>query len=257
MLVNVVTAVHAPYAPFLAATWASLRAQSHRDWTWLVQADGPRPAVRPVLDALAACGAAADARVDIAVNGTTEGPAVTRNLALGRAEAPLIQNIDADDELEPDALAILVEALATHPSAGYAVGQARDLLPGGHLHEHPLPLRPGPLPRGALLDAWYTEDDAHRLPVHPAGAMWRRSLLLTLGGWSALYGMEDTGLLMAASAVAPGVLVDTPALRYRKHPGQSSVQPSEFNGRGIQITLVRRRAELLLAQPCWTDPATC
>ena len=244
MLVNVVTAVHAPYARFLASVWSSLDAQSHREWTWLVQIDGPDKAVR---DALEACGAATDPRVRVAVNGTSEGPAVTRNLALARADAPLIQNVDADDELEPGTLSVLVTALAEHPGAGFAVGHARDLLPDGQLRGHALPLSPGPIARGALLDAW-----RGTLPVHPAGAMWRRSLLLALGGWSALYGMEDTGLLMAASATSEGVLVDAPTLRYRKHADQTSAQPSLFAGAGEQVALIRQRAQILLGQAVWT-----
>ncbi|MBH1935327.1 glycosyltransferase [Streptomyces sp. AV19] len=253
MLVNVVTAVHAPHAVFLPAAWESLRRQSHGDWGWLVQIDGPADAV---LRALADCGAARDDRVDVAANGTGEGPAVTRNVALGRAEAELVQNADADDELEPDALALLAGALAGRPRAGFAVGHARDLLPGGALRRRELPLGAGTLPRGALLDAWSTGgEDGYRLPVHPAGVMWRRSLLLALGGWSALHGMEDTGLLMAASATAEGVLVDAPTLRYRKHPGQLSARRDDFAGGGLQIELVRQRAAVLRTLPGWAGPA--
>ncbi|MCP3819429.1 glycosyltransferase [Streptomyces sp. A3M-1-3] len=229
MRVDVVTAVHAPYAVFLPFVWQSLYRQSHSAWTWLVQIDGPPEGV---LEALRACGAARDRRVVVAAHGTTEGPAVTRNVALGRATAPLVQNIDADDELEPDALAVLTGALTAHPGAGFAVGHARDLMPDGRLHEHALPVAAGVLPRGVLLDLWTAEGAGHRLPVHPAGTMWRRSLLLALGGWSALRGMEDTSLLMAASASAEGVLVDAPTLRYRRHAAQRSKQASKFAGGG-------------------------
>ncbi|OCC14060.1 hypothetical protein A3Q37_00333 [Streptomyces sp. PTY087I2] len=155
---------------------------------------------------------------------------MSRNIALGRATAALVQNMDADDELEPDALAALAEALTARPAVGYAVGHARDLLPDGDLIDHALPVPAGVLPRGALLDQW-----ADDVPVHPAGVMWRRSLLLSLGGWSALHGMEDTALLMAASASADGVLVDAPTLRYRRHAAQRSKQTSKFAGGGCRL----------------------
>lgn len=145
---------------------------------------------------------------------------------------PLVQNVDADDELEPGALAALATALSDHPDAGYAVGHARDLMGDGLLIDHPLPVLPGLLPRGALLPAWRTTPTDYRVPVHPAGVMWRRSLLLALGGWSALQGMEDTGVLMAASAVTEGVLVDSATLRYRRHAAQMSKQTSKFAGGG-------------------------
>lgn len=222
--VDVVTAVHAGYASLLPLAHRSLLDQTHPHWTWLVQIDG---APGPVLAALRACGAADDPRVSVAAHGTAEGPAVTRNIALARATAPYVQNIDADDELEPDALAALSDALDAHPAAGFAVGHARDLLPDGRLREHPLPVGAGVLPRGVLPERW-----ADRLPVHPAGTMWRRELLLALGGWSALQGMEDTGLLMAASATAEGVLVDVPTLRYRRHAAQRSTRATDFAGGG-------------------------
>ncbi|ATL72185.1 glycosyltransferase family 2 protein [Nocardia terpenica] len=253
MRVEIVTAVHGAYAHFLPAAWKSLLAQTYSDWRWLVQIDGP---VRDVTPTLIACGAADDPRVGVAVNGTREGPAVTRNVALGRASAPVIQNLDADDELEPTALETLTAALRAHPGAGFAVGPARDLLYSGELVEFPLPFPAGLVPRGALVDAWITEPGAYRLPVHPAGVMWRRGLLLALGGWAGLRDMEDTALLMSASALAPCAAVDTVTLRYRKHRTQRSAQTSLFEGGGDQISLIRQRAKALRAGPGWVlDPA--
>ncbi|WP_322769599.1 glycosyltransferase family 2 protein [Frankia sp. Cr1] len=224
------TAAHAAYARYIPAAWASLRSQSHRDWTWRVQVDGPPG---DVLDALVACGAAADDRVRTAAHGTGEGPAVARNIALGMCTASLVQNLDADDELEDHALATLTDALGAHPWAGFAVGHARDLFPDGTLRSHSLPLSTGVLQRGALPAAWTTTPpEAYRLPVHPAGVMWHRSLLLALGGWSALRGVEDTATLMAGSALAAGVLIDTPTLRYRRHGTQRSLEKSDFSGGG-------------------------
>ncbi|WP_067992034.1 glycosyltransferase family A protein [Nocardia pseudobrasiliensis] len=248
MQVDVVTAVHGGYACYLPAAWRSLCAQTHPDWRWLLQIDGPSA---EVLAELESCGAADDPRIYLGGNVTQEGPATTRNVALGRARAPLVQNLDADDELEPTALATLAEALAVHPDAGFAVGPARDLMDSGELVDFPFPFPPGPLPRGALVDAWVTDRDNYRLPVVPAAVMWRRSLLLAAGGWAGLRNMEDTGLLMAGSALAPGAVVDTIVLRYRKHHGQRTKETLEFNGWAGQISLIRRRAATLLAGPGW------
>ncbi|MGH3930215.1 MAG: glycosyltransferase family 2 protein [Pseudonocardiaceae bacterium] len=194
--------------------------QSRGDWRWLLQVDGSRD--DKVRESLAKCGALDDLRVRLAMNGTREGAAVSRNVALGRSTAPLIQTLDADDLLEPDAIETLAETLETHPDAGFAVGHARDLLPSGELRSHVLPLQAGKL-----------------------------DLLLAVGGWSALHGMEDIGLLMAASALADGVLIDKPTLRYRKHPAQQSSQRSKFRGGGAQIALVRRRVAVLAAGQAW------
>lgn len=249
MRVEVLTAVHAAYERYLPDAWRSLAAQTHTDWRWLVQVDGELDGIPT---ALSRCGALADPRVSLSANGTREGAAVTRNVALGRSAAPLIQNLDADDELEPTALSTLLTALRDHPDAGFAVGPARDLHASGALREFPIALPDGPIPRGALVDAWITEPDRYRVPVHPAGVMWRRDLLLTVGGWSAAHGMEDTALLMAASALAPGVVVRGPTLRYRRHRAQTSTKVSGFEGGGgEQISLVRSRAALLRAGPPW------
>lgn len=227
--VDVLTAVHDEYAGFVVDAWRSLRGQSHQDWTWLVQVDGPPEGV---LASLERCGAADDPRVRLHAHQTHEGPAVTRNIALGRASASLVQNLDADDELEPDAIALLADALTEHESAGFAVGHARDLMPDGRLVDHPLPVEAGVLPPRALQAAWSETSERYRLPVHPAGVLWRRHLLVRIGGWAALRGMEDTALLMAASALEPGVLVDRPTLRHRKHPAQASARTSKFAGGG-------------------------
>ncbi|MFC4375022.1 glycosyltransferase [Nocardia halotolerans] len=247
--IAVLTAVHAGYTRFLPAAWRSLCAQTYPDWSWYVQVDGARSP--EVVGTLIGCGAADDPRLRLGFNGTREGPAVTRNVALGRIAAPLVQNLDADDELEPNALATLGAALATQPSAGFAVGPARDLLGSGELRSFPWDFPAGPLARGALVDAWITTPDTYRVPVHPAGVLWRRDLLLAAGGWAALRGMEDTALLMSASALAAGVVVDAPTLRYRKHHLQHSTRPSIFEGGGEQISLVRARAEALLLGPGW------
>lgn len=248
MRVDVVTAVHAEYAGYLPAAWDSLRRQRHPHWTWRVQIDGP---AGEVIDTLAACGAAADGRVRIGAHGTQEGPGVARNIALGECTAPLVQNLDADDELEPDAIAALSGALATHPTAGYAVGHARDLHADGTLHTLPLAVTAGPLARGALAVAWASAlPDRTLPPLHPAGVMWRRTLLLAVGGWAALRGVEDTATLIAGSALATGILLDIPTLRYRRHDAQRSRQNGNFSGGGAIFAHLaarrtpRRRASL-------------
>lgn len=231
MRVEVVTAVHAAYARFLPAAWKSLQEQTFHEWRWLIQVDG---SVSDVESSLIACGAGDDPRVSLAANGTRVGTAITRNVALGRATAPLIQNLDADDELEPTALHTLSSALTTHPGTGFAAGPARDLLVSGALIEVAIPFPPGRIPRGALLDAWISHPSA-RLPVHPAGIMWHRDLLITLGGWTAFHTMEDTGLLMAASATTSAVIVEQPVLRYRRHRAQTSTKTSSFEGGGSKL----------------------
>ena len=67
--------------------------------------------------------------------------------------------------------------------------------------------------------------------------------------------MEDTGLLMAGSASAEGILVSEPTLRYRRHPAQCPTEPSPFNARDCQVALVRQRAAILRSLPAWSEQA--
>ncbi|MGP3977255.1 glycosyltransferase family A protein [Streptomyces sp. 8N114] len=247
--VDVVTAVHAAYASFLPNLWKSLREQTHPRWTWWVEIDG---AADEVTEVLTGCGAVLDPRVRIGAHGGAAlGPAIVRNLALHRGQAPYVQTADADDELEPEALTRLVAALAEHPGAGFALGQARDLLPDGRLREVPLPLAPGPLERGTLAAHWVTTEDTYLLPAVPAAALYIRDLVTVLGGWQAAAGMEDTALLMAASAATPGVLIPQATLRYRRHAEQRSRHARSSAVEGPQVRGVRSRVAGLLALPPW------
>jgi hypothetical protein len=83
--------------------------------------------------------------------------------------------------------------------------------------------------------------------------MWRRNLLIAVGGWAALRGVEDTATLIAGSALAPGVLLDVPTLRYRRHEAQLSRNLENFSGGGDQYSLIWQRAALLAARPAWGD----
>ncbi|MEU2719720.1 glycosyltransferase family A protein [Streptomyces smyrnaeus] len=248
--VDVVTAVHAAYASFLPNLWKSLREQTHPRWTWWVEIDGDADEVTEVLSG---CGAALDPRVRVGAHGGAPlGPAIVRNLALHRGRGRYVQTADADDELEPEALSLLVAALAEHPGTGFALGQARDLLPDGRLRTVPLPLPPGLLERGTLAAHWTTTEEAYRVPVHPAGAMYVRELVTLLGGWQAAEGMEDTALLMAASAATPGVLLPQATLRYRRHADQRSERNRSSSVEGLQVRGVRSRVAGLLALPPWS-----
>ncbi|MFJ1702877.1 glycosyltransferase family 2 protein [Kitasatospora sp. NPDC088346] len=241
--VSVLTACRTDRAGTLPDALASLEAQHGTDWEWVLQFDGPVPVLPPSLLAARAGGL-------LSVGGSARpggyGPAEARNRGLARCRGELVQNLDADDELEPDALTLLADALRARPDAAYAVGDARDLLPDGSLVSVALDLRPGLLAPGEVYLRWRTEPSAYSVPLHPAGVMWRRSVLLEFGGWPALWGMDDTALLMAVSAVRPGVYVGADTLRYRRHDGQLSFRVArQRDGLGDQVTMVRQRVAAL------------
>ncbi|WP_405100772.1 glycosyltransferase family 2 protein [Micromonospora sp. NBC_01412] len=238
-IVSVITPVHAPSIEYLAGAYESLNQQEMPDgwdWQWLVQEDGQTGAL---VDALSG-----EPRISLGA-GRPGGPGVARTLALSRAEGNLIKVLDADDQLTPGALARDIAAFAAHPQIGWTTSRVLDLLPDGSTVGWDKDPPEGVVPRGSVLPFWKAND--YRAPVHPATLCVRRELLFALGGWMALPASEDTGLLLAASAVSEGYFTREHGLLYRKWPGQVTSQaahrePAEYQGR---MKIIEARANAL------------
>lgn len=204
--ISIITAAHHAHFPYLADAYASLRDQDVTDWEWIVQVDGPESPDLPD-----------DPRIRLGHN-RPSGPGPTRNMALSAASAPIVRTLDADDALLPGALHRDMDALASHPDIGWCVSAALDLHPDGSRTRWDRDDPPaGPISLGWVEESWGI---AGHLPVLPSTLAIRRDLLLAVGGWMALPTSEDTGLLVAANALAPGWFHDTPGNLYRKHDGQ-------------------------------------
>lgn len=103
---------------FLDGLWASLAAQTFRDFEVIIVDDGssdPETARR-----LAAFGA--EARV---VRQDNRGLPGARNRGFAEARAPLVLPLDCDDALEPSFLARATAALAAAPEASFAFSHLR------------------------------------------------------------------------------------------------------------------------------------
>ena len=72
----------------------------------------------------------------------------------------------------------------------------------------------GPLEPGFVLDHWRSHN--FRLPVHPTTICISRDLVTALGGWMAVPGSDDTGLLVAASVLSIGCFHGEVGLLYGK-----------------------------------------
>ncbi|NLU79121.1 glycosyltransferase [Micromonospora sp. HNM0581] len=227
-LVSVITPVHPPSIPYLMDAYASLVKQEMPDgwdWQWLVQEDGQSGAL---VDALTD-----DPRISVG-SGRAGGPGVARTLALSRVTGNLIKVLDADDQLTAGALARDIAAFDTHPQIGWTTSRVLDLLPDGSTAGWDKDPAGGVISRGDVLSFWQSNE--YRPSVHPATLCLRRDLVFALGGWMALPASEDTGLLLAASAVSEGYFTREYGLLYRKWPGQVTGQaahrePVEYQGR--------------------------
>ncbi|MDG4794052.1 glycosyltransferase family 2 protein [Micromonospora sp. WMMD1082] len=217
MKVSVITPVHPPSIPYLVDAYESLRSQELPDgwvWEWLVQEDGRTGKVAASLPN--------DPRI-LSGTGKPGGPGTARNMAMARSDGDLLRVLDGDDQLTPGALAREIEILASQADIGWTTCSVLDLMPDGSTigWQHADP-PDGTLQQGEVLT--YFRDNGYRLPVHPATLCIRRELALALGGWMALPGGEDTGLLLAASVVTDGSFIAEPGLLYRKHSDQITAQ---------------------------------
>jgi glycosyltransferase involved in cell wall biosynthesis len=238
--VSVITAVAPEKAQFVKDTYVSLTAQVMPEdwaWQWIVQQDGPGN----VHDLLPPD----DPRISFGA-GRRSGPAVTRNLALARAEGELVRVLDADDQLTPGALARDIDVLIREPHVGWTTSRVLDLLPDGSTAGFPFDPPPGPITRGAVLQHWLAHE--YRAQVHPATLCMRRNLVFLLGGWMALPTSEDTGLLLALNAISTGYFIEQPGLLYRKWPGQTTASPEHTDPLELsaRIKLIEARTTAIL-----------
>jgi glycosyltransferase involved in cell wall biosynthesis len=238
--ISIITPAYNPEPEYLLAACESLKDQKLPDdweWEWIVQQDekGETSAILP-----------RDSRIKIQVN-RHAGVAITRNLALARTMGVLVKNLDQDDVLTPGSLARDIEAFTENPEIQWTTSRALDLLPDGSTAGFDHDPNPGRLEPGMVVEHWRAHD--FRLPVHPTTICIRRSLAVALGGWMAIPGSDDTGLLIAASVVDPGYFIGEVGLLYRKWPGQESAtaahtEPIEWNAR---MSLISERADALRA----------
>ena len=240
-IVTVVTPSYQPLRDHLLAAYDSVRQQEMpRDWEWqwVVQEDGLGGAVANILPP--------DPRVSVG-GGRRSGECSTRNLCLSRARGELIKTLDADDMLTPGALARDIFALAANPDVGWATSRVLDLLPDGSTVGFDQDPPGGRLECGTVLAHWRAHN--YRAPVHPATLCIRRDLVMALGGWMALPGSGDTGLLLAANAITPGWFNAETGLLYRKHPGQMTSQPGHTDPTewSARMRIIGERADALAA----------
>ncbi|WP_367126432.1 glycosyltransferase family 2 protein [Streptomyces phytohabitans] len=239
--IAVITAVHAPSAPYLADAWKSLQEQELPDgweWRWVIQEDGQSSDVAPLVPR--------DPRVSFS-QGRPGGPGVARTVALSRVtdDVDYVRVLDADDMLPAGALGRDVDVLSSRPDIGWTTARVLDLMPDGSTVGFDQDPPEGPIERGAVLEHWQAND--FRAQVHPATLCVRRDLLLALGGWAALPASEDTALLLALNATSRGWFHGPAGLLYRKWPGQVTSQPAhgEVVERDARMAVVEARAQAL------------
>lgn len=136
------------------------------------------------------------------------GLAAARMAGVAATEAPYVQPLDADDLLEPGALATLADALDANPGAAAAWGDVE------FFGEFELVAR-----SGDRLDPW----TIWYLDELPGTSMVRRSVLEATGGWQFDNAYEDWDFWMTvAERGLDGVRIPAVIFRYRRDPERMS-----------------------------------
>jgi len=239
--ISVLTPVYHAEREHLLAAYESLREQelpAGWGWEWVIQEDGHTGVARDTLPD--------DPRISSSM-GRHTGVAITRNLGLSRARGDLVKNLDQDDVLCPGVLARDVQVLNADETLGWATSRVLDLMPDGTTVGFDNDPPQSRLEPGYVVEHWRSHN--YRLPVHPTTICIRRRLAVALGGWMAVPGSDDTGLLVAASIISAGYFHHTTGLLYRKWPGQETATAAHNDKTEWQLrmNLIDERARELQA----------
>ncbi|ONI91581.1 hypothetical protein ALI22I_08165 [Saccharothrix sp. ALI-22-I] len=232
---SVITAAYAPQAQHLTATADSMRAQrlpEGWDLEWLVQEDGPNPALAEPLADLPF--------VRYAANGVSCGTAATRNIALTRATGALVQVLDHDDVLLPGALTDLITVFTKEPTVRWAFARAGEIDESGPREPHRAGIPVGLVPKGTV---GVLDDASGVWSICCAGLMAGIDVVRALGGWVATPRSEDVGLLVALAEVADGYSLDQVTWYYRRHANQTHLTDSWRAKEQLGRTLVEQRLD--------------
>jgi glycosyltransferase involved in cell wall biosynthesis len=189
----------------LADAVASVRRQNFHRWECVLVNDASRD--EETIRQCRLIERQGDGRFRVIWRTENGGLAAVRNTAVAAARAPLFVDLDGDDLLPNDALAMIVDAFLQHPEAGYVYGHYEAFGDWNYVHRSPRLV----IERDFALGVPFSGHTPFRKEV------WER-----VGGYplALSYGMQDWGFwLKVAEAGIEGAFVDQVLYRYRARPG--------------------------------------
>lgn len=228
-MISVITPTYNTALDTLARTWASLKAQTHQDWEWVIYDDSTTTAVQQQV-----YGFCSDERYKIRYfrPHTPSGGNIgyVKRMAFSLGLGDILVELDHDDELTPDALAE-IHAAFENPEVGFVWSDCAEVYPDGSSHRYP--------------DGWglgygqHYWDDQHnvwaaRVPVnrttlsHIVSApnhvrAWRTSTYHTVGGHNPQLQVADDYELIVRTAITTKVC-HVPKMLYKQHIDPQSAQ---------------------------------
>jgi glycosyltransferase involved in cell wall biosynthesis len=217
-------------AAYLASTIESIRAQTFADWELVLLDDGSSDDSVAISEAFAR----QDSRIR-AVVGEHGGISSARNRGFQQThpQSEFVTFLDADDTWEPEALALLVHALETHPECPAAHGLARAVDRDGRQFadddlmesmRHRREIRNGgyvDLPVSAPTS--FEAELVRNYVVTPGTSLVRRRVFESLGGFApTTTPCDDWDMNLRIARHGGFALVDQVLLNWRRHPGNAS-----------------------------------
>jgi glycosyltransferase involved in cell wall biosynthesis len=204
----------------------SLKAQTDSRWLAIVADDASTDGSAEVISTML------DDRIRLLVNPENRGYIATLDRLIGEATTDIVAILDADDALEPEATAELLNAFAKNPNAVLVFSRFAE-------YDESLSARRGvyggaiPVNGTAIIDG-------------PLGAIrsFRRSAYeKTQGLDRGMHYAEDRDLVYKLEELAPPVFVDRVLYKYRAVPHSHARHP-EKRETGVRNTRTARRAAL-------------
>lgn len=194
---------------FINRCYQSLVAQNC-EWEWLIQIDAKLipPISNKILN---------DKRVKVEASGRHCGTPACRNLALSRSSGGVIQMLDIDDELLPNALVKLSNACLQDGIGFATMGFVNKYEDGREVEIKTLP-------SGRIgLDAIHVYEATNlQFPVPAAMTCYRREALIQAGGFSAWTHGDDVITLKRINHSHYGWHIDEALAVYHHYDGQTT-----------------------------------
>lgn len=205
VLISVVTATK-DRPRELARAYASLMRQTHTHWEWVVVDDASHA---PYLRDLAA----SDSRIRAVYHESPEGKGPTRNNGLEQATGAWVTFLDDDDELVPDALAMLV-----------AMARSRDF--ASHIYKAGILLQDAPGRRRRAKSYYRTEDPwvSALFAVTNIGGYLAPTQLARVVGFRNTRYFQDGDFILRLACLAPIIEIDAAAYVYHRYGASGSAE---------------------------------
>lgn len=217
-------------SPFFDAAFRSVLAQTVADIEVIISDDGHRAETRAIVERLG------DARVRYVPPDGPAGVPANWNRCLRLASGTYFVLLPDDDLIAPDFAERMAGALEARPQAGLAqcglvlIDGAGQVLDDRHVRP------PADFLRGVDALAWQLDT----MRVNPAALMFRRSVLVAMGGWEEAF-WDDWALTLRIAFRHGFAYVDAPLASVRTHDTNLSKTVMRGGGRDEVLDIINQQ----------------